>query len=157
MGDHGRSGQAAHQVGAACHSAFRCEPAAGHLQSSVAYSPCLALDARSSLVLTALSRLLQLAAARHTAALVIAKVAAIELPRGEWRELIAALLANMSTTPPNSGLQQATLQALGYVCEEMGYLADDVLDQEQINSILTAVVQVCSPLEPSWQDLSCRV
>ena len=50
----------------------------------------------------------------------------------------------MSATPPNSGLQQATLQALGYVCEEMGYLADDVLSQEQINSILTAVVQVCS-------------
>ena len=91
-----------------------------------------------------LGRLLQLSAARHTAALVIAKVAAIELPRGEWRELIATLLANMSTTPVNSGLQQATLQALGYVCEEMGYLADDVLNQEQINSILTAVVQVCN-------------
>lgn len=95
-------------------------------------------------MLTHLRPLLQLAAARHTAALVVAKVAAIELPRGEWRELIATLLANMSTTPPNSGLQQATLQALGYVCEEMGYLADDVLDQEQINSILTAVVQVRS-------------
>ena len=88
-----------------------------------------------------LGRLPQLAAARHTAALVIAKVAAIELPRGEWRDLIGTLLTNMSPTPPNSGLQQATLQALGYVCEEMGYLADDVLNQEQINSILTAVVQ----------------
>ena len=106
-------------------------------------------------MLNDLSRLLQLAAARHTAALVVAKVAAIELPRGEWRELIATLLANMSTTPPNSGLQQATLQALGYVCEEMGYLADDVLDQEQINSILTAVVQVCCRLK-LMPGLSCR-
>lgn len=85
---------------------------------------------------------MQVAAARHTAALVIAKVAAIELPQKQWQDLISTLLSNMAATPLSSGRQQATLQALGYICEEMGALAEDVLAQEQVNSILTAVVQV---------------
>jgi len=72
---------------------------------------------------------------------VIAKVAAIELPNQQWTELVATLLGNMGQQPPNSGLRQATLEALGYVCEEMGRIEQDVLEQEQINSILTAVVQ----------------
>lgn len=94
----------------------------------------------------------QVAAARHTAALVIAKVAAIELPQKQWLDLISTLLANMGATPPSSGRQQATLQALGYICEEMGFLTEDVLAQEQVNSILTAVVQVRAqrhPLRPA--------
>jgi importin subunit beta-1 len=33
--------------------------------------------------------------ARHTVALVIAKIAAIELPQGEWPELVGNLLSNM--------------------------------------------------------------
>jgi importin subunit beta-1 len=86
---------------------------------------------------------------RGTVALVVAKVAAIELPRREWGELIPALMANMSGTPPNHGVRQATLQALGYICEEMGALKDDVLSPEQINMILTAVVAGMSPDEPS--------
>lgn len=53
--------------------------------------------------------------ARHTAALVIAKVAAIELPRSSWPDLISTLLGNMGLTPPNSGLRQATLESLGCV------------------------------------------
>ena len=72
----------------------------------------------------------------------VAKVAAIEVPRGEWPELIGALLANMSAQPPASALRQATLEALGYTCEELGALEEDYLEQEQVNAILTAVVQV---------------
>ena len=37
--------------------------------------------------------------AGHTAALVIAKVAAIEVPRSEWPELMQGLLANMGAGP----------------------------------------------------------
>ncbi len=36
----------------------------------------------------------------------------------------------------------SSTQALGYICEEMGAIHDDVLSQEEINSVLTAVVQV---------------
>ncbi|KAH7429407.1 hypothetical protein KP509_09G046600 [Ceratopteris richardii] len=77
--------------------------------------------------------------AGHTAAQVIAKVAAIELPLREWPELVGSLLANMGTPqdPKPAELKQATLETLGYVCEE---ISPEVLAQEQVNSILTAVV-----------------
>lgn len=86
--------------------------------------------------------------ARHTAALVIAKVAAIELPHSAWPDLITSLLGNMGATPPNSGLRQSTLETLGYVCEELGNMKEDFLEQEQVNSILTAVVQGMNRDEP---------
>ncbi len=80
--------------------------------------------------------------ARHTAALVLAKLAAIELPTQQWPDLVKMLLSNMSVTPPDTGLRQSTLQTLGYICEEMAAIHDDVLSQEEINAVLTAVVQV---------------
>jgi importin subunit beta-1 len=72
----------------------------------------------------------QLAAAK-TAALVIAKVASIDLPANQWPELISALLNNM-TQLANAGLRQCTLEALGYVCEEMAQKPEDVLTPEQV-------------------------
>lgn len=86
--------------------------------------------------------------ARHTTALVIAKVAAIEVPHNAWPELIAALLGNMSSTPVNNGLRTGTLETLGYVCEELGAMKDDFLEQEQVDNILTAVVQGMRRDEP---------
>lgn len=83
----------------------------------------------------------QVADVRHTAALVVAKVAAIEVPKGQWPELISALLANMAVQPPNPGLRTSTMEALGYVCEELGNLDEDYLEQAEVNSILTAVAQ----------------
>eukprot|EP00249_Psilotum_nudum_P018883 c27000_g2_i1 orf=121-2082(+) len=77
----------------------------------------------------------------HTSAQVIAKVAAIELPQGEWPELVGSLLSNMGGPRADrspSLLKQVTLETLGYVCEEV---PSDVLVQDQVNSILTAVVQ----------------
>jgi importin subunit beta-1 len=86
--------------------------------------------------------------ARHTAALALAKVAAIELPLKQWQNLISTLLANMGQQPPNPTLKQATLESLGYICEEMAKIPQDVLEQEQVNSILTAVHQGMHKDEP---------
>ena len=79
--------------------------------------------------------------ARHTAAQVIAKIAAIELPRQEWPELITSLLANMGTptAPQPDHVKESTLEALGFVCEEIA--GTDALAQDQVNNVLTAVVQ----------------
>ncbi|XP_074281624.1 importin subunit beta-1-like [Silene latifolia] len=74
--------------------------------------------------------------ARSTASQVVAKVAGIELPQKQWPELIASLLANIHQIPPH--VKQATLETLGYLCEEV---SPDVVDQDQVNKILTAVVQ----------------
>ena len=74
--------------------------------------------------------------ARSTASQVIAKVAGIELPHNQWPELIGSLLSNIHHHPAH--FKQATLETLGYICEEV---SSDVVDQDQVNTILTAVVQ----------------
>ncbi|XP_028798892.1 importin subunit beta-1-like [Neltuma alba] len=74
--------------------------------------------------------------ARSTAAQVVAKVAGIELPHKQWPELIESLLSNIPQHPAPT--RQATLETLGYVCEEV---SPDVVDQDHVNKILTAVVQ----------------
>uniref|UniRef100_A0A7N0VBZ6 Importin N-terminal domain-containing protein n=1 Tax=Kalanchoe fedtschenkoi TaxID=63787 RepID=A0A7N0VBZ6_KALFE len=76
--------------------------------------------------------------ARHTSAQVIAKVAGIEVPQKLWPELIGALLTNMTQQDKSAGLKQATLETLGYVCEEISH---QDLVQDEVNSVLTAVVQ----------------
>ncbi|XP_073525876.1 uncharacterized protein [Phyllobates terribilis] len=80
--------------------------------------------------------------ARSTASQVIAKVAGIELPQKQWPELIASLLSNIHQVPPH--VKQATLETLGYLCEEV---SSEVLDQDQVNKILTALVQGMSSTE----------
>ncbi|KAF6164899.1 hypothetical protein GIB67_017102 [Kingdonia uniflora] len=76
--------------------------------------------------------------ARHSSSQVIAKVAAVEIPRKEWPELIGLLLANMTQQDNLASLKQGTLETLGYVCEEISH--NDLM-QEEVNSVLTAVVQ----------------
>lgn len=84
----------------------------------------------------------------HKAAFVsaqgVAAVAAIELPRGQWPELIGQLLEFVGNQE-NTGLRIATLQAVGYVCEviQPQYLS------ARSNEILTAVVQGARKEEPS--------
>ncbi|KAI4315557.1 hypothetical protein L6164_028353 [Bauhinia variegata] len=74
--------------------------------------------------------------ARSTVSQVIAKVAGIELPHKQWPELIGSLLSNIHQLPAPT--RQATLESLGYICEEV---SPDVVDQDHVNKILTAVVQ----------------
>ncbi|GLJ12611.1 hypothetical protein SUGI_0194600 [Cryptomeria japonica] len=75
--------------------------------------------------------------AGHTSGQVIAKIAGIELKHGEWPQLIKVLLANAEGSQP-AHLRQSTLETLGFVCEEV---SSDSLAQDEVNSILTAVVQ----------------
>ncbi|KAF5803016.1 putative importin-beta domain, armadillo-like helical, importin beta family [Helianthus annuus] len=84
--------------------------------------------------------------AGHTAAQVIAKIASIEIPRKEWPELIGSLLGNMTQQDKPASLKQATLEALGYVCEEISH---NDLVQDEVNSVLTAVVQGMNVTEQS--------
>ncbi|KAH6806843.1 ARM repeat superfamily protein, partial [Perilla frutescens var. frutescens] len=66
--------------------------------------------------------------ASHTAAQVVAEVASIEIPRKEWPELVGSLLANMTRPDGSPSLKQATLEALGYVCE---VISDEDLMQDE--------------------------
>ena len=80
--------------------------------------------------------------ARATAAQVVGKIGALDLARRDWAELIPQLQQNLSL--PGAGVKQATLQALGYVCED---LDPSALEQAQVNVVLTAVVAGMRPEE----------
>eukprot|EP00271_Cylindrocystis_brebissonii_P014951 TRINITY_DN366_c1_g1_i1.p1 TRINITY_DN366_c1_g1~~TRINITY_DN366_c1_g1_i1.p1 ORF type:complete len:871 (+),score=159.24 TRINITY_DN366_c1_g1_i1:222-2834(+) len=115
------------------------------VQRWVALEQGVKAQIKSSLLVTLAS---DSADARRAAAQVIAKIAAIELPSGQWPELVAGLLANMggqAQAPPT--LRESTLETLGFVCEEIA--GTDALAQEQVNSILTAVVQGMNQNEPN--------
>ncbi|KAI0060137.1 karyopherin Kap95 [Artomyces pyxidatus] len=82
--------------------------------------------------------------AGSVAAQAVAAIAAIELPQGQWPELIEILLGfvnNASNTP----LRISTLNAIGYICETID---PDILSL-RANEILTAVVHGARKEEPS--------
>jgi importin subunit beta-1 len=49
------------------------------------------------------------------------------------------------------GLKQATLEALGYICEEMAMIKEDVFSPPEVNMILTAVVAGMRPDEANQE------
>lgn len=84
--------------------------------------------------------------ARSTSAQVVAAIAHIELPRHLWPDLIQVLLSNMQQE--NDHLKQATLESIGYICEEivlyLSLLLLTLLQEAEVltaqaNAILTAV------------------
>ena len=72
------------------------------------------------------------------AAQYVAAIAAIELPKNQWAELMPALVENVGNGPDN--LKQSSLQTIGYICENQDMELQQTLSQYS-NSILTAVVQ----------------
>ncbi|OAY65435.1 Importin subunit beta-1, partial [Ananas comosus] len=112
-------------------------------QRWVSVDPAIKFQIKESLLRTLGS---PVAEARHTSSQVTAKVASIEIPRREWQELIAKLLTYMTQQDTTSSLKQATLEALGYVCEEV---SPQDLQQDQVNAVLTAVVQGMNQKEHS--------
>ena len=86
---------------------------------------------------------LQTLASKHTragqaAAQFIAAIAAIDIPRNQWAELMPALVENVGEGEDH--LKQASLQTIGYICESEDQDLRDSLVAHS-NAILTAVVQ----------------
>jgi importin subunit beta-1 len=73
--------------------------------------------------------------ARRAAAQSITQIGLIELPLGQWPDLIALLLNNMTQRAPDQ-IREATLETLGFICEAIN---PEVLGA-QSNHILTAIV-----------------
>ena len=91
----------------------------------------------------------------HTAALVIAKIAAIEIPKNMWPELIPGLLEGAAKGDgAASSRRLSSIELLGYICEELAEFDEDYLNEETMNAILTGVVTAMNPEEPSM-DLRC--
>ncbi|KAH6689501.1 armadillo-type protein [Plectosphaerella plurivora] len=78
------------------------------------------------------------AQAGQAAAQVISSIAAIELPRNEWQDLLATLVKNVSEGADHQ--KQASLTTIGYICEGQDPELRAALTAHS-NAILTAVVQ----------------
>ncbi|KAG2339701.1 ARM repeat-containing protein, partial [Suillus weaverae] len=78
------------------------------------------------------------------AAQVVSVIAAIELPIGQWPDLVEILLGFINTSD-DTNLKIATLQAIGYICE---IIKPEVLALRS-NEILMAVIHGARKEEPS--------
>ncbi|KAJ7585024.1 armadillo-type protein [Mycena floridula] len=75
---------------------------------------------------------------------VVAAIAAVELPQGQWQELIEILLGFVNNNT-SSHLKMATLQTIGFICEQ---IKPEILSLRS-NEILTAVIHGARKEEPS--------
>jgi importin subunit beta-1 len=78
------------------------------------------------------------ASVRRQAAQALAQVAVVELPHGQWPQLIEQLVQPLTQAGSSDALKHGCVEALGYICEEpsvAGVIA------HQSNLILTALVQ----------------
>lgn len=83
--------------------------------------------------------------ALSSAAQCVAYIACAELPSGGWPDLITVLTQNITSPTSTEVMKQATLEAIGYICQDID---PDVLTS-QSNEILTAIVHGMKKDEPS--------
>lgn len=81
-----------------------------------------------------------------SAAQCVAYVAVAELPAGLWPELIPVLTNNVVSPSSTEMMKEATLEAIGYICQE---IQDQEVLQSQSNQILTAIIHGMRQNEPS--------
>lgn len=80
-----------------------------------------------------------------SAAQCVACIACAEIPSKQWPELIPNLVANVTNTGSTETLKESTLEAIGYICQDID--PDHLVAQS--NEILTAIVQGMRKEEPS--------
>jgi importin subunit beta-1 len=49
----------------------------------------------------------------------VAAIVRIELPKGQWKDLIDTLLNNITCSSTSAYIKQSTLQIIGYICESL--------------------------------------
>lgn len=84
--------------------------------------------------------------AAQSSAQFIVSIAAIELPRNEWPELMNTLVQNVASG--SEQLKQASLITIGFICESQDNELRESLASHS-NAILTAVVQGARREEPN--------
>ena len=74
-------------------------------------------------------------AVRNSASQVVASITSLDLPRGEWFDVLQVLITNASNVNPE--FKEASIMTLGYTLED---LPENTLSQEDVNKILTPIV-----------------
>uniref|UniRef100_A0A4W3K026 Karyopherin (importin) beta 1 n=1 Tax=Callorhinchus milii TaxID=7868 RepID=A0A4W3K026_CALMI len=75
----------------------------------------------------------------------VAGIACAEIPVMQWPELIPHLVANVTNPNSTEHMKEATLEAIGYICQDI----DPEQLQDKSNEILTAIIQGMRKEEPS--------
>jgi len=70
------------------------------------------------------------------AAQCIQLIAMVELPKQMWPNLLTTLVQNVTNGTSTEMMKESTLQAIGYICQDV----DPLFMQESANEILTAIV-----------------
>jgi importin subunit beta-1 len=73
-------------------------------------------------------------------------VAVVELPHGLWPDLLHVLVGNVTNTNSTEMIKEATLEAIGYICQD---IQDHRCLEAKSNEILTAIVHGMKREEPS--------
>ena len=73
-------------------------------------------------------------------------VAVVELPRNMWPNLMQVLVPNVTNPGSTEMIKEATLEALGYICQD---IQDHSCLEAKSNEILTAIVHGMKRDEPS--------
>eukprot|EP01104_Vermistella_antarctica_P019249 TRINITY_DN7457_c0_g1_i1.p1 TRINITY_DN7457_c0_g1~~TRINITY_DN7457_c0_g1_i1.p1 ORF type:complete len:856 (+),score=257.83 TRINITY_DN7457_c0_g1_i1:379-2946(+) len=81
---------------------------------------------------------------RSEGAMVLSKIALIELPVLQWPELMEGLLSNVTTAGTAPQLVQSTLDGIGYICESI----DPEILEKKSNTIMTAVIHGMNKANP---------
>ncbi|RKP21860.1 ARM repeat-containing protein, partial [Rozella allomycis CSF55] len=102
------------------------------VKSQIKMGALMALGAKESMVGT-------------TAAQVVEAIANIELPRNEWSELVPTLVNYMSSPESDVNRKKATMEAIGFICEQFDSDAIKVYS----NNLMTAIFQGARVEEPS--------
>ena len=55
----------------------------------------------------------------RSAAQCVAYIAAVELPRNLWPELMLSLVTNVTSAQSTEQVKEASLDAIGYICEDL--------------------------------------
>jgi len=74
-------------------------------------------------------------------------IAMVELPRALWPTLVSTLVQNITKPESTSLLKECTLQAIGYICQDV----ESRWLEDKSNEILTAIVHGMRANEPSNQ------
>lgn len=82
---------------------------------------------------------------RRAAAIAIGALAVEDVPKQQWPSLLPSFYQLVTGAEFSEGTKEATLEACGYMCEE---LDEDALDSSQSNQILTSIVDGIQPTRP---------
>jgi len=80
-----------------------------------------------------------------SAAQCVAYIAIVELPQGQWADLISVLVNNVIGSGSTEIIKEASLEAVGYICQD---IEPEVLAARS-NEILTAIIHGMKRDEPS--------